>query len=394
MSSSINYTRNRVRSGFTLVELLIVITIIGLLVGLLAVVGGGVISGAREFSVNSEIIQMSQSVEKFNTQYGFYPPSFEQFKRTVNTVESAPLTVVKEESAQMLPYLNKISPNHQEFISPSPILSRASAGYTRLDDWWEFVGCNLDQTTSLQFWLAGLFQNKQFPLTGGLTPTISGNSDLYIAAAYNIDFFVDGMTAIPPGFDREVFFEFETERFAPVEIVAGPADGVSNPALVPVSQYIMEYGKTNGDLFYVYRDSDSYLPAVQLDSSHLDANCRSALSGTVAKPELSDFANLAAFEAYAMSPNHRGPAYYFLNPVGVFPPAMGPSPEFANPNTFQIISFGLDGDPGIPAASVNRGRLFGLTPALRGQIFQGLGSDDNLCNFADGRLEKFIDDSQ
>ena len=62
MSSSINYTRNRKRSGFTLVELLIVITIIGLLVGMLAVVGGGVIGTAREFAVNAEIIQMSQAL--------------------------------------------------------------------------------------------------------------------------------------------------------------------------------------------------------------------------------------------------------------------------------------------------------------------------------------------
>ena len=374
MSSSINYTRNRKRSGFTLVELLIVITIIGLLIGMLAVVGGGVIGTAREFAVNAEIIQLSQSTEKFNTKYGFYPPSFEQFKRTVNTVESAPIAVVQAEALQLLPFLNKISPNHQE-LSPSPIPSRASAGYSRLDDWWEFVGCNLDQTSSLQFWLAGLFQNKQFPLTGGLTPTISGDSDLYIAAAYNVDLFVDGVTAIPAGFDREVFFDFETDRFMPVNIIAGGA------TLVPVSQFVMEYGKSSGLLFYVYRDSNSYLPVAQPDASHLDANARSSsTTPATPAPTLLD----PALAAYLASPNHRGVAYYSIDSAGM--------PAFANPNTFQIISFGLDGNPGVPALPVNRGLMFDLTS--RGEIFQDLSSDDNLCNFADGRLEKFIDDSQ
>lgn len=378
MSSSINYTRNRVRSGFTLVELLIVITIIGLLVGLLAVVGGGVIGTAREFSVNSEIIQMSQSVEKFNTQYGFYPPSFEQFKRTVNTGDDAPIGVVQAEALQILPFLNKISPNHQE-LSPSPIMSRATAGYSRLDDWWEFVGCNLDQSTSLQFWLAGLFQNKQFPLTGGLTPAISGNTNLYIPVAYNVDVFIDG-TPIPPGFDREVLFEFETNRMTPVDILD------SGVTLRPITQYVMEYGKTSGFLFYVYRDGNSYLPVAQSDPGHLDANSRSSSMAPVTAAPAPDLTN-AAFLAYLASPNHRGAAYYSIDGTGTL--------AFANPNTFQIISFGLDGDPGItPTATPDgtRGLLFDLRS--RGQLFQTTESDDNLCNFADGRLEKFIDDSQ
>ena len=139
-SSIINHRRGshgefpRRRGGFTLTELLIGITIIGLLVGLLAVAGAGVIDRAREFSVSAEIIQLNQATENFNTQFGFYPPSFEQFKRTVNTVDSAPLGIVNSEAAQLLPFLNKISPNHQE-LAPSPV----RAGYTRLDDWWEFL---------------------------------------------------------------------------------------------------------------------------------------------------------------------------------------------------------------------------------------------------------------
>ena len=292
----------RKRSGFTLTEILIAITIIGLLVGLLAVAAGPVINSAREFAVTSEIIQLNQATESFNTKYGFYPPSFEQFKRTVNTGDSAPLPVVQAEARQLLPFLNKISPNHQETM-PSPIPARATAGYTRLDDWWEFVGCNLDQSSSLQFWLSGLCQNKQFPLTGGL-PVTSFNPDLYLPTAYNVDFYIDG-SALEMDVPREVFYDFDIDRFEPVSIFDGAFE------LRPIASYIMEYGKTNGDLFYVYRDSDSYQPVAQPDPSHLDANSR--MASTAPAIPAGAFPSIAA---YLASPNHRGPAYYSVDASG------------------------------------------------------------------------------
>ena len=373
MSSSIKHYRGRNRSGFTLVELLIGITIIGLLVGLLAVAGTGVISRAREFAVNSEIIQLNQATESFNTRYNFYPPSFEQFKRTVNTGDSAPFNIVRAESNQLLPFLNKISPNHQE-TSLSPIPSRAATGYTRLDDWWEFVGCNLDQSSSLQFWLSGLCQNKQFPLTGGL-PVASFNADLYLPAAYNVDFYIDG-SALEMDVPREIFYDFDIDRFQPVSIFDGATE------LRPITSYVMEYGKTNGDLFYIYRDSDSYQPVAQPDPSHLDPNSRTA-SPMPAIPA-SAFPNIAA---YLTSPNHRGPAYYSVDASG--------ATVFANPKTFQIISFGLDGDPGVSATAVvdgERGLLFDQSTGV--QQVQLPQSDDNLCNFAGGRLDAYINEQQ
>jgi prepilin-type N-terminal cleavage/methylation domain-containing protein len=379
-SSTIHRTRSGFaqRAAFTLTELLIGITIIGLLVGMLAVAGAGVIGTTREFAVTSEITQMGLAIESFKTEYGFYPPSFEQFKRTVNTGDSAPYNVVHAESSQLLPFLNKIAPNNQEAaFGSSPIPSRASAGYSILDDWWEFVGCNLDQSTSLQFWLAGLSQNKQFPLTGGLTPAISGDADLYLPAAYNVSVFINGAD-IPDAaaFDRKVFYDFDKDRMIPVSIFDGGAE------TRPIVQYIMDHGKTNGDLFYVYRDSGSYQPVAQPDPSHLDPNSRMAT--TAPAIPASDFASI---DAYLASPNHRGPAYYSVDATG--------TPEFANPNTFQIISFGLDGDPGVsPTATADRTRGLLFDKSAGVQEVQLPQSSDNLCNFAQGRLDKYITEQQ
>ncbi len=64
------------RSGFTLVELLVVITIIGLLAGLLLPAINGAVRSAKEAAVASEISLLDQALASFKTRYGDYPPSF------------------------------------------------------------------------------------------------------------------------------------------------------------------------------------------------------------------------------------------------------------------------------------------------------------------------------
>lgn len=65
----------RTRGGFTLVELLIVIVVLGILIALLLPAINGALRSARNAAVSAEMNQMSQALAQFKSTYGAYPPS-------------------------------------------------------------------------------------------------------------------------------------------------------------------------------------------------------------------------------------------------------------------------------------------------------------------------------
>jgi prepilin-type N-terminal cleavage/methylation domain-containing protein len=63
------------RSGFTLLELLMVIAIIGILVSLLTAAVLAALGSARTTQVSAEITQLDQAIATFKSQFGIEPPS-------------------------------------------------------------------------------------------------------------------------------------------------------------------------------------------------------------------------------------------------------------------------------------------------------------------------------
>ncbi|MGH9897043.1 MAG: type II secretion system protein, partial [bacterium] len=63
------------RAAFTLVELLVVITIIGILASLITVAAVSALRKARETEIKAEIDQVSTAIEEYKNKTTAYPPN-------------------------------------------------------------------------------------------------------------------------------------------------------------------------------------------------------------------------------------------------------------------------------------------------------------------------------
>ncbi|MFK7769894.1 MAG: type II secretion system protein [Mariniblastus sp.] len=328
MTSPRTYSRNGLkpggnRAGFTLVEILMAITVIAILAGLLTPVVFAALNRARETTVIVEMNQMDLAIENFKGHFGFYPPAFGPASATAprHSITSA---------ADMLPYLNRMAPSHLENSPASRFPGTAATGpfNTRLLVWWEEVGRHLDDKSGLVFWLSAVSKNKQFPLTGGITDgSTGGNTGSRTLAPYAVDKFTDGLNL---GFEveRQDFFSFKDRQL--VVEVTDTANGFTR------AYYNQAYGDEN--------------------------------AATTANPYPLAFRMLDA-NSYAA-----GGAYYNTN---------ASVDSYVNPKSYQLITFGMDGTPGNGA------------PGVPTDIFNvGPRGEDNICNFAQGQLQKYAGDFQ
>ena len=275
-------------SGFTLVEVLVTITIIAILASMLSVAVSRALIRAREFTVQNEMMQLEAALEKFNIEYGFYPPSFKEF-----------VGLSDEDAAnRMLAYLGRISPNNAEATPISP------DGPRRIDVWWNQVGrqvgsVNADEGpgADLVFWLSGLAKNKQFPLTYVDTNDFDNDGDtteiLGLAAhTYGVDAVIE----------RQSFFEFEQSR-----------------SIFDATGMVASFGLGPGDVPFGYLDARNYLPT---NPGSTDATDPEVIDG-----------------AYVFKGVTQEQVQNAVNDQVVF------NAIYPNPDSFQLISFGLDGKP-------------------------------------------------
>jgi len=90
--------------GFTLIELMVAISIIALLAALVSVAVARAITRAKETRIELELDQLAAGIELYKKEYGSYPPSTRQ--GLLNHIRSIFPRLVEQDLATLPPYMN------------------------------------------------------------------------------------------------------------------------------------------------------------------------------------------------------------------------------------------------------------------------------------------------
>lgn len=331
------------RRAFTLVEMLVVITIIGVLVSLASVAVFKALETAKKARIKMEITNLESAIEAFRQKYNDYPPSF------VDATKKPILDELRRFIAKAFPRCTADTeiaaiPRYDGSYPTAPTSS--SAPFTSNKP-------AMTPAQALVFWLTSVSKDVTRPFSA------------------------------PASVERQSFFDFDKTRFL---------DAQSFQAWSPASNTVPVYqpvsGKNQPYYYFAARDYIWHVigrgnpppdpptnypgqvwPVPYLTWPTWDANSNGALDASSTGPELFTDTNgnlvLASFNALC-----------------------------ANPKTFQIISAGLDGDFGaIPkTTTIKTAVKISSTPGYfiywksypDGKGYDSNGADDdNITNFCE-----------
>ena len=147
-------------SGFTLIEMLTVVAIIGILVGLVAAAAVTARNAAKRATIKMDLSQLEMACQQYKAKFGEYPPDFADVTTTTG-------------QAIILRHLAKAFPRYQTGISTGTATGDWAGFVADVSSGWGLPLNSTDSTyllspaTALTFWLGGCPQwlNTTTPLT-------------------------------------------------------------------------------------------------------------------------------------------------------------------------------------------------------------------------------------
>ncbi|HZZ28316.1 MAG TPA: type II secretion system protein [Pirellulales bacterium] len=418
MSTCHKLARQRAKgSGFTLTEMLIVISIIGILASLISVAAYQALQAAKRARTQTEISNMASAIEQFKQKFGDYPPSYLDHR------DQNALALMKRFLAKAFPRCNPsveaayIPWQNANTVSPSPVL-------------YPF----LDNTGALNLWDPGLN-----------TSHVVSAADHPMTAPQSFVFWLTSITKDPvhplsaPTTDRQAFFDFDTARLSRVSATAPvwnvltltgpPAANIAlvNNSLCPVYNPGVYFPRDGNQQAYVYFEARCYLFHALFQPSNYPPPSPPAPAPPLNNPPVPYLSQTAPWDLNANGKLDVGvPATSFTPEVttdasfNILSGINDSNKSFTdfqklcvNPNSFQIISAGADNDfgtvnvansagsaPGVPAtpAAVNYTISSSATgpgayliyyksyPDGQGYDTTFNADDDNMTNFTEKTL--------